>query len=243
MDPITLSLLAASALSGLGESIWGGKSKRLDSLLDDLKKQMDGGASGEEKQYIRNTHAPAISRGISSRQARIAAAHSSRGTSYGSQLLSDIGSLPSVEEELAPLFAQADQEARNTARQAYYALSGQRDAMRNKAIHRGLSTLGQSLAYGATSMMPSGDSIYDDALGMVDPDTISAGAGYDPTKLGGGMPRFGMNYNPSKPELPYTYGVGSPLDESVLSLEPGMQDNLPWDDYYNWDWYLRNQMR
>jgi hypothetical protein len=163
--PLMLIPAAISAATSLAELFGGGgPSDEEEERLKKYKYRMEHGLTPDERVDLHNTYAPGIARGISTRQNRVAMAHASRGTGRSTYASRDIGGIPSVGETVAPIIAEADLNARNTAEQNYLGLSTSLNQRRDASKTAGFAGLGQALGMGITSFLPTPKNPLQDAI-------------------------------------------------------------------------------
>jgi len=144
-----------SALSGLYEALQGGKpSPEEEEMLTYFRNRMKYGIGGDERMRIRDQYAPAISRGHTERQNRLANAFASRGTGYSTSADIALAQIPSIGESLGQIESQFDTAARQEGASVYPQLQRMVKGQRTQAIQSGLSTMGTGIMQGVGAFEP-----------------------------------------------------------------------------------------
>ncbi|RJQ87732.1 MAG: hypothetical protein C4519_00345 [Desulfobacteraceae bacterium] len=156
---------AISAATSLYEALDGGKpSGQEQEWLNKYKYRMEHGLSPDERVELHNTYAPGIARGVSTRQNRMAAMFASRGLGRSTYASREIGGIPSVGETVAPILAEANQRARETAEHNYLGLSTSLNQRREASQAAGFAGLGQALGAGFSAFLPTPKNPLQDAI-------------------------------------------------------------------------------
>lgn len=197
-----------------------------EESYDEAKLLSEEGLTPAQLSKMRVAYAPGVSRGLSERRERAASLNAARGrtgSSYGNEQILNV---PTTEETIAPILADADQRAMSEGRRMLMSLTGGRmelDAENDAVSNQGLFGIGESLMNIGDIVDPQENELQDALISFLEGG--GTGGGMDAPE-GAGFDFDSMLQNLSEEDLQQLMAYLGNMNKTGLEL-PSWQQNQP----------------